>query len=103
MSLSEILAEPGLLEDTERSNLRFLSVGYDELRRIRDLFRLVVAGKENPMDIDSFVQIAEHLPPLQAMGVRPHFDREIINLMTTCGRKIDILAESIKQRASENT
>lgn len=82
---------------SQRANLRFLAVGYAELRRIRDLYRLVIAGKENPMDIYSFIETAKDLPPLQAMGVRPQFEKGIAKLMTSCGNRVDEIAEAIRQ------
>ena len=97
MSLSEIISLPGFLTEEQRSSLRFLCVGYDEIRRTRDLYRLVVAGQENPIDIESFVRIADDLPPLKALGIRPSFDKELEHLMTTCGRKIDQIVESFDE------
>jgi len=103
VSMHELSADQSIEPREHRSSLRFLSVGYAELRRIRDLFRLVVAEKENPMDIESFIQIAKDLPPLQAMGIRPQFEREIKNLMITCGRKIDVIATAIAQNLQDET
>jgi len=94
ISLGEIIQLPGFLTEEQRTSLRFISVGYDELRRTRDLYRLVVAGQENPIDTNSFINIARDLPPLKALGIRPNFDKELEHLMTTCGRKIDQIVES---------
>ncbi|MEE2901554.1 MAG: hypothetical protein VYC39_04460 [Myxococcota bacterium] len=94
ISLGDIIQLPGFLTEEQRASLRFISVGYDELRRTRDLYRLVVAGQENPIDTDSFINIARDLPPLKALGIRPNFGKELEHLMTTCGRKIDQIVES---------
>ena len=77
ISLGEIIQLPGFLTEEQRASLRFISVGYDELRRTRDLYRLVVAGQENPIDTDSFVDIARDLPPLKALGIRPNFVKNL--------------------------
>lgn len=97
MGLSEIIALPGFLSENQRSALRFLAVGYAELRRVRDLYRLVVAGQENPIDTDSFIKIADDLPPLKALGIRARFDKEVEHLMTTCGQKIDQIVETFDE------
>lgn len=78
-----------------RSDLRFLLIANAELRRVRDLYRLVVADQEDPVDVDALVHIARDLRPLREAGARPKFAGEIERLMMAAALRIDRIAVEI--------
>lgn len=81
-----------------RTDLRFLMVANAELRRARDLYRLVVAWDET-LEPDVIVEMAKDLAPLQQAGVREDYSEELEKLLVTSALRIDRVAEAIAVRA----
>jgi hypothetical protein len=81
-----------------RTDLRFLMVANAELRRARDLYRLVVAF-DDTMEPDVIVQMAKDLAPLRNAGVREDYDEELGKLLITSALRIDRVAAAIAKRA----
>jgi hypothetical protein len=84
---------PEVLPD-QRADLRFLTVARSELRRIRDLYRLVVALDE-PIDPEAMVQIARDLKPLRDAGARGELEAEIRKLMQASAARVDAIASRL--------
>lgn len=91
----EMLAALGDALPQIRSELRFLAVARAELRRVRDLHRLVVASDE-PVDARALVEIARDLPGLAEAGVRPGFEVEIRKLLRASAGRIDRVMAAIE-------
>lgn len=84
-----------------RGDLRFLMVAHSELRRLRDLYRLVVAFDDR-MDTDALVAAARDLRPLREAGVHQGFGREVGKLLAASAMRVDRVAEQIARRLSES-
>jgi hypothetical protein len=81
-----------------RTDLRFLMVANAELRRARDLYRLVVAF-DDTLDPDVMVETAKDLAPLRQAGVREDYSEELQKLLVTSALRIERVAEAIAKRA----
>jgi len=93
---AEHFAEATRVLPRHRADFRFLLIANAELRRIRDLYRLVI-GQDAPMDAAALVEIANDLRPLQEAGAHDDFDREIRMLMKTSELRIDRIAERVNE------
>lgn len=80
-----------------RGDLRFLMVANAELRRLRDIYRLVVAF-DDTMDSDALVATARDLRPLREAGIHDGFHRELERLLAASAVRIDRVAEHIQRR-----
>jgi hypothetical protein len=80
-----------------RTDLRFLMVAHAELRRARDLYRLVVAV-DDPIEPDVMVEMARDLAPLRQAGIRDDYAIELEKVLLTSAVRIDRVAEAIDER-----
>lgn len=80
-----------------RSDLRFLMLANADLRRARDLYRLVVAFDDS-MVPEEIVEIAKNLAPLRLAGVRGDYGQELERLMQASALRIDKVAGAIRAR-----
>ena len=96
---AEHFAEATRLLPEHRADFRFLLIANAELRRTRDLYRLVV-GQDEPIDADVMVRVAADLTPLRDAGAHDDFDREIRMLMGASRMRIDRIAERIERAVS---
>jgi hypothetical protein len=85
----------------QSADLRFLLVAHSELRRVRDLYRLVVAMDE-PLEINSFEKIAKDLAPIRDAGAREGLGDAITKLMGAAALRVDRILRTI-QRATGGT
>lgn len=91
---------PALLPHVERAlpkhraDLRFLMAANEELRRARELYRLVVAI-DDQLDADLIAAIAKDLAPLRAAGVRGDYRAKLLRLMGRVAKRIDRVASTI--------
>lgn len=80
-----------------RSDLRFLMLANADLRRARDLYRLVVAFDDS-MVPEEIVEIAKDLAPLRLAGVRGDYAQELERLLQASAQRIDRVAHEIRRR-----
>lgn len=80
-----------------RSDLRFLMLANADLRRARDLYRLVVAFDDS-MEPEVIVEIAKDLAPLRLAGVRGDYGQELERLMQASAIRIDRVSAAIRER-----
>ena len=74
--------------------LRFLMVAHDELRRARDLYRLMVAF-DDAMEPDLMVEVAKNLTPLSVVGIRGDYGHQLEKLMEATRLRVDRVANQI--------
>lgn len=74
--------------------LRFLRVAQDELRRARDLYRLVVAF-DDKMEPELMVEAARDLTPLARVGIRGDYGHQLEKLMDATQVRVDRVARRI--------
>jgi hypothetical protein len=77
-----------------RADLRFLLVAKAELRRVRDLHRLLVAPGD-AIDPKALTAAAAHLRPLRDAGVGPKLELEVHKLMEATASRIDRISKVI--------
>ncbi len=94
----ELLRQVAAVLPECRTDLRFLMVANAELRRARDLYRLVVAF-DDTMEPGTLVELARDLAPLRQAGVREDYTEELQKLLVTSALRIDRVAGSIARRA----
>jgi hypothetical protein len=82
--------------------LRFLMVAHDELRRARDLYRLIVAF-DDMMEPDLMVEIARDLSPLAEAGIRGDYGHQLEKLMAATRVRVDRVAARMLERLSTPT
>lgn len=79
--------------------LRFLMVAHDELRRARDLYRLMVAF-DDIMDPSLMIDISKNLKPLSTVGIRGDYGHQLEKLMTATRLRVDRIAHQIIGKVS---
>lgn len=77
--------------------LRFLMVAHDELRRARDLYRLVVAF-DDLLEPEILVEIAGDLSPLARVGIRGDYGQQLEKLMAATQMRVDRVSAAIRDR-----
>lgn len=77
-----------------RAELRFLMVAHAELRRARDLYRLVVAFDDR-IELEAIIRTAKDLRPLREAGIHEGLQRELDKLMAATAQRVDRVAEEI--------
>lgn len=82
------------------SALRFLMGAADVLRRIRDLYRLVVAI-DDAIEPERLVHIARDLAPLARAGLRPGFAAWLDGLMARVALRVDVVAAELAKRVED--
>lgn len=80
-----------------KGDLRFLMVANAELRRLRDIYRLVVAF-DDTMDPEVLVATARDLRPLREAGIHDGFQRELERLLAASALRVDRVADHIQRR-----
>lgn len=80
--------------------LRFLMVSHDELRRARDLYRLVVAFDDR-VEPDLLVEIARDLSPLARVGIRGDYGHQLDKLMVATRTRVDRIASVIRGKLAQ--
>ena len=93
----ELLGPVALALPECKGDLRFLMVANAELRRLRDIYRLVVAF-DDTMDPGALVSLARDLRPLREAGIHGGFDRELERLLAASAVRVDRVAEHIQRR-----
>lgn len=83
-----------------RGDLRFLMIAHSELRRVRDIYRLLVAF-DDTIDADALTTVAKDLRPLREAGVHRGFAREVTKLLSASAMRIDRVASEITRHMSE--
>lgn len=78
-----------------KSDLRFLLSASEELRRSRDLYRLVVAV-EDTMEPEILLAIAKDLEPLKRAGVRGAYGERLSRVMAGVAESVDRVAETLR-------
>jgi UTP:GlnB (protein PII) uridylyltransferase len=92
---------PALLAQAERAlpkhraDLRFLMAANEELRRARELYRLVVAI-DDQLDADLIVAIAKDLAPLREAGIRSDYRAKLVRLMARVAKRIDRVVATLE-------
>jgi hypothetical protein len=66
----------------------------EELRRARELYRLVVAI-DDQLDADLIITIAKDLAPLREAGARGDYRGRLLRLMARVAKRIDRVAATI--------
>lgn len=80
--------------------LRFLMVSHDELRRARDLYRLIVAFDDS-MEPELLVEIAQDLSPLARVGIRGDYGHQLRKLMEATRIRVDRIADRMLTKLEE--
>jgi hypothetical protein len=80
----------GSLPPPLSKHVRFLRDSHEELRRIRDLYRLLVASNDK-VEIDRLVRASDALPNLRERGIAPDLADRVRRLMTDVENHIDQL------------
>ena len=98
--------EPGDLRDLAArlggcgGEMRFLSVAHDELRRARDLYRLIVAFDDR-VEPELLVEVARDLSPLSRVGIRGDYGHQLEKLMSATRIRVDRVSEALRTRLEE--
>jgi hypothetical protein len=87
------LAQQALPQHTE--DLRFLMDANDELRRARDLYRLVVAIDDD-MQPELITRIARDLEPLRRAGLREPYRDKLMTICAEVARRVDRVAATLQ-------
>lgn len=96
---------PGLLALAERAfpgheeDLRGLMVASEELRRARDLYRLVVAI-DDEMEPELLVEAARDLAPLRRAGFQPGLREVLVRRMAEVAERIDRVVLTLERRVA---
>ncbi|MCK6547214.1 hypothetical protein L6R52_15290 [Myxococcota bacterium] len=77
--------------------LRFLMGAADVLRRVRDLYRLVVAI-DDAIEPERLVHIARDLAPLARAGLGPDFAPWLEGVMVRVAARVDVVAAELERR-----
>ncbi|MBX2813126.1 MAG: hypothetical protein KTR25_15025 [Myxococcales bacterium] len=80
--------------------LRFLMVAHDELRRARDLYRLMVAF-DDYMEPQLMIDIANNLKPLSVVGIRGDYGHQLKKLMEATRLRVDRVAQRVMEKIEE--
>jgi hypothetical protein len=94
--VAELLPQAERALPKHKSDLRFLIAATEELRRARELYRLVVAV-DDQLDADLITAIAKDLAPLRAAGVRGDYRAKLVRLMGRVAKRIDRVAASLTE------
>ena len=85
-----------------RADLRVLMVAHAELRRARELYRLVEAFDDN-VDPEAIARSARDLPPLARAGVRDDFGKELEKLLSTSAKRIDRVVQAVRESLEQES
>jgi hypothetical protein len=72
-------------------DLRVLTLVHAALRRYRELYRLVIADQEEPLDLGRMIEVARDLRPLRESGLAERLEHEVPQLMLASAARVDRL------------